>query len=395
MTRPKGIPSDEDRPLSLINCLNEEDAHNIFAFVGGFVDSAGYMKLQGLFTSAVTGNLIAALASIYNTYGVLARIFVVFAFTVGAISISGLLIALKMRHQWSSKTILMTGIAVEIGFLFVAMMSGRYFDSTIEEDHSLGSWQLITVASILGVAMGAQCACVRASFPACPPTTVLTTILVSFSVQAAHGIHYTASMRGWYRHKDHPHIHGLHAINTQALINSTRHLLSFLIGGLLGAVAMETISFWCFSIPIVVLMGFLLDVKVSQRKESSLPSAGTSRIPPDNGDQLRQLEEGVFEGVDTGMVDITCDMSISDHDGYTIPSSSYPTTRNATLENEQSGNDLEMMSYTAFTQSATISLNPTTGPVETLGFFLNDVGEHRPRCEQLSCPERFVCMNDH
>lgn len=142
-------------------------------------------------------------------------------------------------------------------------------------------------------------------------------------------------------------------------------------------------------------MGFLLDVKVSQRKESSLPSAGTSRIPPDNGDQLRQLEEGVFEGVDTGMVDITCDMSISDHDGYTIPSSSYPTTRNATLENEQSGNDLEMMSYKAFTQSATISLNPTTGPVETLGFFLNDVGEHRPRCEQLSCPERFVCMNDH
>ena len=397
MTKTKGgITLDQERTVDQImnGWLKEEDAHNIFAFVGGFVDSAGYMKLQGLFTSAVTGNLIAALASIYNTYGVVARVFVVLAFTVGAITVSGLLFALKMRHQWSPKSILVSAVSIEIAFLLVAMLCGRYFDSTIEIDHSLGSWQLISVASLLGVAMGAQCACVRASFPRCPPTTVLTTILVSFSVQAAHGIHYTAVVKGWSRivqyEDNETHLHASHAANTQALINSTRHLLSFLVGGLLGAVTMETFSFWSFSIPMVVLMGLMLDVELARRKESFPDSADTNGGGPtnNNGNRLTRLEAGFYE--DGEEVETRC-ISTSDCEAYAV--SSHRTTRNTTLETDHTNGGMELMSLTSSTALATPTITTTipletrtaTDSVDTLRFILDDIGEqahprrpHRP-----------------
>ncbi len=44
--------------MSLFTRLSDVSAVWLLAFVGGFVDAAGYVKLFGVFTSSITGNLV-------------------------------------------------------------------------------------------------------------------------------------------------------------------------------------------------------------------------------------------------------------------------------------------------------------------------------------------------
>ena len=56
----------------------------LLAFIGGYVDAAGYIKLHGVFTSSITGNLVAACSLItYHQPGVLCRLLVCIFFAVG------------------------------------------------------------------------------------------------------------------------------------------------------------------------------------------------------------------------------------------------------------------------------------------------------------------------
>eukprot|EP01033_Poteriospumella_lacustris_P006179 gene6177-4439_t len=246
----------------------------------------------------------------------------------------------------------------------------------------------------------------------CPPTTVLTTILVSFSVQAAHGIHYTAVVQGWSRiaqyEDNETHLHASHSANTQALINSTRHLLSFLVGGLLGAVTMETFSFWSFSIPMAVLLGLMLDVELARRKESFPHGADTNDGGPsdNNGNRLTRLEAGFFED---GVEDVTRCISTSDCEAYTV--TSYRTTRNTTLDTDHSNGDMELMVLTSATATRRIPTIITTttntntalpretttaaDPVDTLRFILDDIGEqaHPPRPHRPVSPPLPPCQH--
>src|SRR5271169_6626082 len=47
----------------------------LLSFNGGFVDTIGFLGLQGLFTAHVTGNFVTlAAALVYGTHGVIAKI---------------------------------------------------------------------------------------------------------------------------------------------------------------------------------------------------------------------------------------------------------------------------------------------------------------------------------
>jgi uncharacterized membrane protein YoaK (UPF0700 family) len=51
--------------------LADTDVVHLLAFIGGFIDAAGYIKIKGVFTSSITGNLVVACASVSQQSGVI------------------------------------------------------------------------------------------------------------------------------------------------------------------------------------------------------------------------------------------------------------------------------------------------------------------------------------
>jgi uncharacterized membrane protein YoaK (UPF0700 family) len=92
------------KDASVFFLLTNKTAVLVFAFVGGFVDAAGYMKLYGLFTSSITGNLVVACtAGLKYGDGVFARLFVTGAFSFAAFATTLLFLRLKYKlkmNQW-------------------------------------------------------------------------------------------------------------------------------------------------------------------------------------------------------------------------------------------------------------------------------------------------------
>lgn len=274
-----------NNPSKTQRWILEEDAHNLFAFCGGFVDSAGYMKLQGLFTSSVTGNLIASTASIYSTYGVPARILVVLGFVLGALLTSGATLKLKLHLEWSVKSILLFGATVEILLLALTMLLGFLFEKTIDTDHSLGSWQLILVAAIMGMSMGSQCAVVKDAFPTCPSTTVVTMLLVTFATHGSSATNYFLAANDLlYLHpsskKKPDDFRAQHSAKkvemTGKFVSTVRQLVAFLVGGLVGAVMMSETSFYSLFVPIGLLFLLMFDVYLARQHELNVAASSKS-----------------------------------------------------------------------------------------------------------------------
>lgn len=67
----------------LFYLLHEQEVVLLLAFIGGYVDVAGYIKLCGLFTSSITGNFVSALASVTHSDGLATRICVCLFFILG------------------------------------------------------------------------------------------------------------------------------------------------------------------------------------------------------------------------------------------------------------------------------------------------------------------------
>lgn len=265
----------------------DEDCHNIFAFIGGFVDAAGYLKLEGLFTSSITGNLIAATASLYSTYGVIARIFVALAFAVGAFLTSGLGMKLRVCGEWSVRSVLLVGAVLQIGGFVLAILLGMLFESSIDQDNALNTYQLILVASAMAFSMGTQCALVKDAFPNCPSTTVVTMLLVTFASQGSQTFNYFLASNNFLDlqpvSKKRPSDYLVKmkekcADSLGKFISTARQLASFLIGGLVGAVFMSIATFYSLFIPIGLILLVLGDSYLGTKRQRAALSTSAEEI---------------------------------------------------------------------------------------------------------------------
>eukprot|EP01033_Poteriospumella_lacustris_P006454 gene6454-4644_t len=133
----------------------------------------------------------------------------------------------------------------------------------------------------MAVSMGAQCAFVKDSFPNCPSTTVITMLLVTFSAQGAHGWNYLLAVNGWHElipadeeksEKQKQALLEKHVENTQKFISTTRQLVSFLLGGVIGAAIMENATFWSLFVPIGILLLMVIDVELARRRDAHAKS---------------------------------------------------------------------------------------------------------------------------
>jgi uncharacterized membrane protein YoaK (UPF0700 family) len=139
----------------------------LLSFTGGFVDTAGFLGLQGLFTAHVTGNFVTLGATlVLGTHGAVAKLLALpeFALVVALVSIAADLFA---RRQWPAVPLLLSAkVLLLVAFFALAVALGPFPDSDTPA-------ALIT--GFAGVAaMGVQNAVQRIHLGSLPPGTLMT-----------------------------------------------------------------------------------------------------------------------------------------------------------------------------------------------------------------------------
>jgi hypothetical protein len=227
-----------------------------------------------VFTSSITGNLVAACA--VSSKGILCRICVTISFTGSALIIAMLSLKLKLAHVMSLPYLALLLFALEFSMLITIWAIGFYLDDLISVSKNINDWRVILVGCLMGTAMGFHNVAAKESITGCPSTTVMTSTLVNASCSLAKILGLLTAYfnivkltppngpSGTYlpftkAEKDHIGMQIYDEfLNSLPFIGP---LFFFLIGAVIGGSAMRSISFNCFKIPsllIIIICGSIL-----------------------------------------------------------------------------------------------------------------------------------------
>jgi Predicted membrane protein len=139
----------------------------LLSFTGGYVDTAGFLALQGLFTAHVTGNFVTLGASLaLGTSGAIAKLLAlpVFCAVVVLVRLFGTLLSKRWARVFEIllglKILLLTTAAA------LAIKHGPFHDGD--------SWQAVLTGMVLVAAMAIQNAIHRVYLGSAPPSTIMT-----------------------------------------------------------------------------------------------------------------------------------------------------------------------------------------------------------------------------
>ena len=143
------------------------DLPALLSFNGGFVDTAGFLGLQGLFTAHVTGNFVTlAAALVLGTHGAIAKLLALpeFVLVVALARIGGT--ALRAAGLPALPVLLAVKVCFLLAFFVLAVALGPFPDSDAPPALLTG------FAGVAGMAI--QNAVQRVHFASIPPTTLMT-----------------------------------------------------------------------------------------------------------------------------------------------------------------------------------------------------------------------------
>lgn len=133
----------------------------------GFVDTAGFLALQGLFTAHVTGNFVTLGASlVLGTSGAVAKLLALPVFCAVVIAIRLLSSALLRRTLPALKIILSIKLILLIAGAILAIRLGPFANGD--------AWQAVVTGMVLVAAMAIQNAAHRIHLGSAPPSTLMT-----------------------------------------------------------------------------------------------------------------------------------------------------------------------------------------------------------------------------
>jgi uncharacterized membrane protein YoaK (UPF0700 family) len=191
----------------------------------GYLDTAGYLALHGLFTAHVTGNFVTIGASIaYGAGGAVPKLLALPVFCVVVIVSRAIG---NRRHQPRGVNGLRTMLAVELVLLVVgaalAIGLGPFSDGD--------QWQIILTGMVLVAAMAIQNAAHRIHFASEPPTTLMTGTTTQIMIDIA----------------DLPGLAADQAAHAKArLSRMVKSVAAFTIGCGAGALLYGRFGEWCF-----------------------------------------------------------------------------------------------------------------------------------------------------
>ncbi|QKD06610.1 YoaK family protein [Mesorhizobium loti] len=203
----------------------------LLSFNGGYVDTAGFLALQGLFTAHVTGNFVTLGASLaLGTSGALAKLLALPVFCVVVILSRLLSYPLKswklpvFRSLLAIKLVLLTAAAI------LAIRLGPFPDGN--------SWAAIVTGMVLVSAMAVQNAAHRVHLPSAPPSTLMTGTTTQIMLDLADLIHGAPPESI--------------VASRSRLARMSVAVLIFALGCGSAALLYTKIGMWCFVVPPIV-----------------------------------------------------------------------------------------------------------------------------------------------
>ena len=140
------------------------------------IDTAGYLKLRGLFVSSITGNLVVMAASVSTDRGLVARSLIVASFALGCFVLKQGMEVLRIFNKSFHYQLLLGHISILL-LILAATTFGIIYNDAIEKA-SIDDWIVMFPACLLAISMGYQNTVYETSFRNAPPTTVMTMTLV-------------------------------------------------------------------------------------------------------------------------------------------------------------------------------------------------------------------------
>jgi uncharacterized membrane protein YoaK (UPF0700 family) len=204
---------------------------NLLSFNGGFVDTAGFLGLQGLFTAHVTGNFVTlGYALVAGTHGVTAKLIALpeFVFVVALARLTGA--AMRAAKLPDLKILLGVKVALLVAFFAVAVRFGPFPDS--DSPAAL-------VTGFAGIAaMAVQNAVHRVHFATLPPTTLMTGNTTQATLDVVDLLSGAAG--------------GQAAAIRLRLSRTVTGIAAFAAGCAAAAFLYALAGFWCLAVPVVV-----------------------------------------------------------------------------------------------------------------------------------------------
>ena len=139
----------------------------LLSFNGGFVDTAGFLGLQGLFLSHVTGNFVTlGAALVFGHHGIVGKLLALPEF-IAVIALARFAGTAMRARQWPVlRVFLVTMAALLFVFFVLAVTFGPFADADTP---------LALLTALAGIAaMALQNAVQRVHLGSLPPTTIMT-----------------------------------------------------------------------------------------------------------------------------------------------------------------------------------------------------------------------------
>ncbi|MBI1172408.1 DUF1275 domain-containing protein [bacterium] len=205
----------------------------LLSFNGGYVDTAGFLALQGLFTAHVTGNFVTLGAAVaYGASGIVAKLLALPVFCVTVLVARWLTLAFPAPPRRSLLALLIGNFV----FLAAGGVAALQFGPFAERD----GWHVVLTGMLLVIGMAVQNAAHRIYLGAAPPSTLMTGTTTQMMIDAA----------GYF--------HGGSGEAKPAIAARFRRLLAAVLafaGGCgLAAILFIQADMWCFAVPPVVVL---------------------------------------------------------------------------------------------------------------------------------------------
>jgi uncharacterized membrane protein YoaK (UPF0700 family) len=227
----------------------------LLSFNGGYVDTAGYIALQGLFSAHVTGNFVTiGSALVFGTSGVIAKLLALPVFC--AVIIITRLASILLPHEQSAlRTMLTVKLALLILGAYLAIRLGPFVNGD--------AWSSILTGMTLVSAMAIQNAVHRIHFSAAPPTTLMTGTTTQVMIDIADAIR------------------GLSPDTRSTTLSRLRRMamavIAFAVGAAAAALLFSRLGTWCFVVPPAVALATRIAANSIQAGPPTQPSTAPSR----------------------------------------------------------------------------------------------------------------------
>jgi uncharacterized membrane protein YoaK (UPF0700 family) len=200
----------------------------------GFMDTAAFLALKGLFTAHVTGNFVTlGAALVTGTSGAVAKLLALPVFCTVVIAVRLFSYGLRARSRPVASTLLAMQLFLMILGAFLATSFGPFA--------SADGYAALATGMTLVAAMAIQNAAHRVHFSTAPPSTVMTGTMTQIMTDLGDLIHGVTPEKA--------------TAARERLRQMSVSVLAFATGCALGAFLYASLGVWCFwGPPLLVLI---------------------------------------------------------------------------------------------------------------------------------------------